>query len=169
MLKPGSHGARSTNWNWARVGSKAPQSAIASATSMSEVQSAIQRALRATASASPRSMRMSTTPAIGRKVTSVRMGKFSIAASEDLPEKIPGDEQHHADQHDEGIVVEISGLQQARADREPRRRGGEPVGTEPIDHGPVTLLPELEAERHGWPDEEPVVELVEIPFVEEEE
>src|SRR5215472_8642370 len=105
---------------------------------MSEVQSAIQRALRATASASPRSMRMRTTPAIGRKVTSVRMGKFSIgAASEDLPEEIPGDEQHHADQHDEGVVVEISRLQEARADRKSRRRRSEPVGTEPVDDGAV--------------------------------
>src|SRR5689334_21625884 len=111
MLKPGSHGARSTNWKSARVGSKAPHSAIAKARSMSEVQSAIHRALRATASASPRSMRMSTTPASGRNVTRVRMGKFSITASEDLPEEIPRDEQHHADQHDEGVVVEISRLQ----------------------------------------------------------
>src|SRR5690242_14016052 len=140
MLKPGSHGARSTNWNWARVGSKAPQSAIASARSMSEVQSAIQRALRATASASPRSMKMSTTPAIGRKVTSVRMGKFSIAASEDLPEEIPGDEQHHADQHHEGVVVEVSGLQQARPDRKARRCARCQIRTKAIDDGAVTLL-----------------------------
>ena len=42
---------------------------------MSVVQSAIQRALRFSASASPRSARMNSTPAIGRKVVTERIGQ----------------------------------------------------------------------------------------------
>src|SRR5579883_2723129 len=137
---------------------------------MSEVQSAIQRALRATASLSPRKTRMKATPASGRKVTRERRGQFSMKArSGDLPQEIPGDEGDDADQHDEGVVVEIAGLQPCGPNGDLDRGSRQPVGPEPIDDGAVALLPEIESQRHCRAHEEQIVELVEIPLVEEEE
>src|SRR5690242_2366244 len=133
MLKPGNQSARSTNWKSARAGSNAAQSPRDSRKTMSEVQSAIQRALRATSSSAPRRIRMKKTPASGRKVTRVRIGQFSMAPSPDQPQEVPGDKDHDADQHDEGVVVDISRLEPAGAHRQPDGRRRDAVGPVAVD------------------------------------
>src|SRR5579862_4273758 len=131
MLNCGSHATCSTNWNSAELGSNSAQMTSARTRSMSEVQSAIQRALRATSSASPRRIRMAATPTSGRKVTRERSGQLCIA-SPDLEQEIPGEERHHADQHREGIMVEVARLEPAHQDRKPPRRLGETIRAEPV-------------------------------------
>src|SRR5579864_32433 len=169
MLNCGSHAACSTNWKSEVVGSKFAQMTSESPRSTSEVQSAIQRALRAMSSACPRRIRIANTPKSGRNVTRLRSGQLVIACSTDLEHEIPRHERHDADQHREGIVIEVSGLKPAREHRQASRRRGKPVGPEPIDDRAIALLPQAVAQRHGGAHEERVVELVEIPLVEEEE
>src|SRR5579862_3429942 len=168
MLNCGSQAACSTNWNSAELESKLAQIMSAKTRSMSEVQSAIQRALRATSSASPRRIMIAATPTSGRKVTRVRSGQFCIA-SPDLEQEIPGEERHHADQHREGIVVEVTRLEAARQDRETTRRLGKTIGAEPVDYRAIALLPEAAPERESGAHEDEIVKLVEVPLVEEEE
>src|ERR1700683_4789448 len=140
MWKPGSHSACSTNWKLPLAGSNRIQIAIERARTMSDVQSAIHRAFRATNSSSPRKIIISATPTSGRKVTSVRRGQCDMLIL--APEQIPGDEHHHADQHGEGIVIDETGLQSAGPHREIDRRGGKAVWSKPVDHRAVALLPQ---------------------------
>jgi len=47
--------------------------------------------------------------------------------------QIPGDQGDDTDQHGEGVVVDIAGLQPAGFPRQFARRGGNAVGPEAID------------------------------------
>ena len=142
------------------------------ARSTSEVQSAIQRALRATSAASPRRIRIA--KHAGERQEGDEAEERPVHPcfrSPDLEQEIPRDQHHHADQHREGVVIEVAGLQPARADREvaacvdarcrrgrarrsPRRRRSS------RGRGPAPSAGRTKSE---------VVELVEIPFVEEEQ
>src|SRR5579863_2354991 len=137
--------------------------------STSDVQSAIQRALRAMSSTSPRKIRMANTPKSGRKVTRLRSGQLVIACSTDLEHEIPRHDRHDTDQHRKRIVIEISGLQPARQHRQPACPSGDAVGAEPIDNRAIAFLPQAEAQGEGGPYEKHVVEFVEIPLIEKEE
>src|ERR1700750_774117 len=65
-------------------------------------------------------------------------------------------------------MIEIAGLNldDVAGDVEHPRRYA--VGTEAVDDGTVALLPELIADPFGRPHENQVVQLVEVPFVEQE-
>src|ERR1700732_2562143 len=93
--------ARSTNWNSAVCGSKPVHNRIDRAKTISEVDNAMLRALRATTSSSPRVVRMKPAPTNGRKVTSDNSGHWLTAASP-LPRsprhQVPGDEGDDANQ-----------------------------------------------------------------------
>src|SRR5438270_10087479 len=173
MLKVGSQSACSTNWNSAVVGSKPAQMKSDSTKVTSEVHSAIQRALRvATASSRLGRRRMRTTPTSGRKVVTERMGKLLVMVGRPSPGRLEEVPRHHddgADQDREGVVVEIAGLQAAGAHRHRDGLRGDAVGTQPVDRRAVALLPQEAAAPEGGAHEEPIIELVEIPFVEEEE
>src|ERR1043166_3155731 len=119
MPKAGIQSACSTNWKSALLRSKRNHRISDSRNVSSEVQSAMKRALRATASLSPRRITIISDPTTGRKVTMERMGQSLMASSPRLPIEIPADQQHDADQHHECIVIDIAGLQLAGA---PRRR-----------------------------------------------
>src|SRR5579883_1321702 len=141
MLKAGIHSAFSTNWKSWLEASKPNHRSSETRKVSSEVHSAVQRALRAPASLSPRTKRkMRTAPRVGRNVTTERIGKWLIVLAPD-GEEIPGDDQHQADQHGEGVVVDVAGLQPRRAPRQRQRRRGEAVRPEPVDQGPVASLP----------------------------
>src|SRR5919106_1433110 len=116
MPKP-NHSTFSTSWKSARLGSKVPQISSESRKVMLAVQSATLRAFWATTSGSPRIRRMNPAPASGRKITRDRSGQSVIARVRSQPEQVPGDQGRDPDQHGEGVVVEIAGLQ---ADRAPR-------------------------------------------------
>ncbi len=92
--------------------------------------------------------RMISTPTSGAKVMVDRSASRTSAHS---PEHHEGDERRDADQHDEGIVVEVAGLQTHDPAGHVERAGGNAVRTEAIDDRDVTLLPE-EAGRATWPN-----------------
>src|SRR5690242_1737796 len=74
MLKDGIQSARSTNWKSGELESKSTHSFSDSTKTMSEVQSAIERAFFAVVASSPRVSIMSAAPTSGRKVTRERIG-----------------------------------------------------------------------------------------------
>src|SRR5918996_210861 len=108
MPSAGTQSSFSSNWKPALVGSKRAHRTSEIRKVTPEVTSAILRQFRSTASFGPLTIRQKNAPTRGRKVTSDRMGQLVIA----LPhEHEVGDEGRHADQHDEGVVVEITGLE----------------------------------------------------------
>src|SRR5258706_12718805 len=80
----------------------------------------------------------------------------------------PGDEGRDADQHREGIVIEVAGLQPDHVAGDVEHPGRDPVRPEAIDQPAVAALPEQAAEPDRGADEDEVVKLVEIPLVEQE-
>src|SRR5262245_50825237 len=141
MPRPVSHGAFSTSWNPACAGSKLRQTATDNRKVSSDVQSAIARLLRATISSSPRRMTISTTPTRGTKVTSVSSGQSAMASPE-RPIEVPADQRRDADQHDEGIVVDVAGLQPHHALGRIERGVGHAVRAKAIDDADITAAPE---------------------------
>src|SRR5258708_5930328 len=159
------------NWNSAVVGSNHAQMNSDRTKVTSDVHSAIQRAFCAISAGSRRgSMKMRATPTSGRNVVRVRIGKLLVMAGPS-PDRLEEEPRHHddgADQDSEGVVVDVTALQAPGAHGEIDRPRRDAVGTDAVDDGTVALFPEPAAEREGRADEEPVVELVEIPFVEKE-
>src|SRR6201985_4036370 len=103
-----SHDVFSTNWKSVCVASKRQTRISERPKVTSVVHSAIQRELRRAASSSPRLIQTTSAPNSGRKVTTDRMGQItiSLASHEHEPGNQPGD----ADQHREGVMIEIAGL-----------------------------------------------------------
>src|SRR5579875_3928615 len=169
MWNCGSHSACSTNWKSEVEGSKRTQMTSDKARSTSDVQSAIQRALRATSASAPRRIMMQSTPKVGRKVTRLSSGQLSIAlTSADLEQEIPRHQHDDADQHREGIVIEVTGLEAARADGKAPRCRRKAVRAEAVDGRAIAFLPEAIADCHCGAHDEEIVDFVEIPFVEEQ-
>src|SRR6516165_12800200 len=79
----------------------------------------------------------------------------------------PGNERRKTDQHCEGIMIEVSGLQSYNIAGDIQHARRDPVRTKPIDQPAVAALPQQSADPKGGSHEYPVVNLVEIPFVEE--
>src|ERR1044072_716087 len=108
MLSAGTQSIFSSNWKPALVGSKRTHRSSEIRKVTPEVTSAILRQLRPTASVGPLTIRQKNAPTRGRKVTRERMGQLVIT----LPQEHEvGDERGHADQHREGVVVEVTGLE----------------------------------------------------------
>ena len=74
----------------------------------------------------------------------------------------------HADHHGEGVVIEVAGLQTHDAAGHVAHRRGHAIGPEAVDDEAVALLPQEAAEPHGRTHEDEVIELVEVPLVEQE-
>src|ERR1700756_1920990 len=161
-----SHDVFSTNWKSVCAGSKRDTriSEIPKVTSV--VHSAIQRELRLAASSSPRLIQTTSAPNSGRKVTTDRMGQVTISLASHEHE--PGDQAGDADQHREGVVIEVAGLDldDVAGDVEHPRRHA--IGAEAVDDGAIALFPELIADPFRRPHEDQLVQLVEVPFVEQE-
>src|ERR687893_367093 len=98
MPKAGIHSAFSSNWKSGEVASNLNQSWSETRKTTSEVQSAIERAFRATAASSPRVAMMMAAPTSGRKV--VRVSSISLPCR---PEEVPGDEGDDPDHDREGV------------------------------------------------------------------
>src|ERR1700722_4700445 len=161
MLKPGSQRASSTSWKSPRVGSKSAQTQKASPRSARVKKSAIQRAFRATSASVPRSTIIQSTAASGRKMTRLRIA-FVIASPDQRQQVIPRHQHDDADQHGEGVVVEIPRLQPAHDHRDVQRGDRDSVRSESVDDGTVALLPQATAQPKCRPDEQEIVKLVEI-------
>src|SRR3546814_9900720 len=65
-------------------------------------------------------------------------------------------------------MVDIARLQRRGAACQPHHGRGKAVGPEAVDDLAVTLLPQHAAEPHRRADEDEVVDLVEVPLVEQE-
>ena len=75
-------------------------------------------------------IRQNSAPTSGRKVTSDRIGQLAHRPTSPQHE-VQRDEHDHADEHREGIVVEVAGLQRAERRRPVQAtRGGDAVGGE---------------------------------------
>src|SRR6185312_11405748 len=166
MLSAGIQATFSSNWKPALVGSKWTHSSSETRKVTSEVISAALRQLRSTASLGPCTTRQNSAPTSGRKVTTERIGQLAIVLSHEQHEV--AHQRGNADQHDEGVVVQVAALEPAQHARKVLRPGGNAVGAEPIDRRAVALLPEHPADRQGRLDERRVIELVEVPLVVEQ-
>src|ERR1700759_1332829 len=131
------------------------------------VQSAIQRELRRAASSSPRLIQTTSAPNSGRKVTTERMGQVVMALAS-RSEHEPGDQPGHTDQHRKRVVIEIAGLDLDDVACDVEHASRYAVRPEAVDHIAVAELPEEAADGFRRPHEDQIVQLVEIPFVEQE-
>src|SRR5215213_4872381 len=122
MLRPGSQVLFSTSWKPACELSKLAQIKSERRKVTSAVHKATLRLLRATISGSPRMKKMNAAPTRGRKVTRERSGQSPIGSASQH-EQIPGDEAGDPDQHGEGVVVEVAGLQPHGAPGRGQRAG----------------------------------------------
>src|SRR5499433_4254629 len=167
MTVPASHGLRSTNWNSAEAGSKREASISTITRSISVTHNATQRALRLTAASSPGSTMMNSAPSSGRNVITESIGQLAMSVAS-AREHEPGDERRRSDHHREGVVVEVAGLQahHIAGDVDHARRHA--VRPEAVDQPAVTAAPQQAAEPDGGPHEQEIVQLVEVPLVEEE-
>src|SRR5439155_12988927 len=160
---------RSTNWKSAVFESNWSHSSSDNAKSISDVHSAILRALRATTTSSPRAVRMNPVPMSGTKVTSKSSGQWlTTIVPGSARQKVPCDQRYEPDHHREGVVVEIASLQPARPSRQIAGDGRHPIGPEPVDHRAIAGFPQPVAGHHGRPDKQRIVKFVEIPLVEQE-
>src|SRR5262245_56518527 len=141
MLSAGIHSARSSNWKPGLVRSNPNHSSRESRNTADEVHSATQRALRATCASSPRMPAMKTAPTSGRKVMIVRRWGMLLTISPSAAEQIPGHQDDDADQHREGVVIDVAGLQPGRLLGDILRDRGDAVGAKPIDDLAVPALP----------------------------
>ena len=66
-------------------------------------------------------------------------------------------------------MINVAGLQQARAPGQIAGQGGDAVGPQPIDQRPIADFPKAPAQELGGSDQEKFVEFVEVPFVEQEQ
>src|SRR5262245_30062756 len=133
---------------------------------ISVVQSAIQRALRFSASPSLRIPMMNSAPTSGRKVVTERMGQLISTCPS--AEHEPGDECGNAYQHGKGIMVEIAGLQPHHAAGHVEHARGDAVRPKAVDQPAVAVFPQRAGQPQGRANDQEVVDLVEVPLVEQE-
>src|SRR4029077_14252991 len=151
-----SQGCFSTNWNSAELGSKRHTitSEIAKVTSVVHI--ATQRAVPRASLSLPRTSMMKAAPKSGRKVTTERMGQLRFMSFHRQHE--PGDEGGSANQHGEGVVIKIAGLQPHHVAGYVKHARRDAVGPEAVDEPTVAALPEQPAERLGRTHEDRVVD-----------
>src|SRR5882724_3889219 len=167
MLSAGTHSSFSSNWKPALVTSNRAHRSSEITKVTSEVTSAALLQLRSTASLGPFTTRQNSAPTKGRNFTSDRIGQLDIATLPRRQHEV-GHEAGDADQHREGIVIEVAALETHQHARHVLGARGDIIGTQPVDGRFVTLLPEHAADRERGLHEQHVVKLVEVPLVEEE-
>src|SRR6185312_2008746 len=137
----------STNWNSADAGSKClmSRSEIAKVTTVAH--SAIQRDVPRAIGELPRAISaMRIAPSSGRKVTTERIGQVIYLNPSMHREHEPGDDGRRADQHGEGVVIEVAALQPHDVARDVEHARRHAVGAEAVDQPAVSALPERAAE-----------------------
>src|SRR5438874_1769320 len=127
------------------------------------VQSATQRALRFSASPSPRIAMMNSAPTSGRNVVTERIGQLMVQLT-----RPPNMNQVISAATPISIAKALTGLQTGRAARPTAHARRDAVGSPAIDHPGVAILRQDAAEPERRAHDEGVVDLVEIPLVEQE-
>ena len=154
----------------ARIGriERAPERRATARTSRASTISAIQRTMLSTRSSLPGTNSSSSAPTAGRKVMTVRMVVVEVHPKQPPGRDRPGEQRGDADQHGEGIVVEVAGLQLDDARGDVLHPVAEALDDGLVDQPVVEALPQRRADPHRRTDEDEVVELVEVPLVEQE-
>src|SRR5215468_9986147 len=166
-MVPESHGFLSTNWNSGEPASKRHTTISEIAKVIKVVQSATQRALPAMEASSPRIAMMNSAPSSGRNVVTERIGQLAISLPPDgNPE--PGDEGRNPDQHGKRIVIHVAGLQAYGVARDEQYHCREAIGPKTVDQPAIAAPPQQPAEPQGRPHDEEIIDLVEVPLVEQE-
>src|SRR5438067_46170 len=109
------------------------------------------------------------TPTISRNVTSDGNSQWLTPSRPLARQQVPRAQSDDADQHGEGVVIDVAGLQPARLARELAGGGGDAVRAEAVDDHAVAALPQPVAQGEGGAHEQAVIKLVEIPFVEQKQ
>src|SRR5690349_1501613 len=81
----------------------------------------------------------------------------------------PGRKGYHTQQHGQRIMIDIAGLQLDRTTAGIQHAGGNAIRTQPVDHRAVTALPQEAAQPEGGTHEQEIIQLVEVPFVVQED
>src|ERR1700734_3869314 len=102
---------------------------------------------------------MAATPIRGEKVTRLRMPVMLARPSPGPRIECEAEQAGHAQQHHEGVVVDIAGLHLADAAAQARRDEGDAVGTQAVDQLLVAAFPEEVAQSLGATHEDKVVKL----------
>src|SRR3569833_2596180 len=119
----------STNWNSAEAVSKCLISKIETAKVTTVVHSAIQREVPRAIGELPRAISaMRIAPSSGRKVTTERIGQVICRNPSVHREHEPGDDRRRADEHGEGVMIEVAALQPHDVARHVEHARGDPVG-----------------------------------------
>src|SRR3569832_2968231 len=164
-----SHSCFSTNWNSAEAVSKWVTSRTETANVTFVVHSAIQRDVPRAIGELPRAFSaMRIAPSSGRMVTTERIGQVICRNPSVHREHEPSDDRRRADEHGEGVVIEVAALQPHDVPRHVEHARGDTVWAEAVDQPAVAALPQRAAKPLGRTREDDVVELVEIPLVEQE-
>src|SRR5690625_3368792 len=93
---------------------------------------------------------------------------ISLTSSRPPIEHEPGDEDRHADQHHEGVVEDVSRLRAPREPVQPRQNPKRDTVDDAVDHAAIAAMPEETPDGLGAADEKHIIQLVKIPFVEQE-
>src|SRR3569833_1574944 len=137
-----SHSCFSTNWNSAEAVSKWVTSRTETANVTTVVHSAIQRDVPRAIGEWPRAISaMRIAPSSGRKVTTERIGQVICRNPSIHQEHVPGDDRCRADEHGEGVVIEVSGLEPHDVARDVEHARGHAVRAEAVDQPAIAALP----------------------------
>src|SRR3569623_1030803 len=140
----------STNWNSAEAVSKCLINRIETAKVTIVVHSAIQREVPRAMAELPRAISaMRIAPSSGRKVTTERIGQVICRNPSVHREHEPGDDRRRADQHGEGVVIEVAALEAHDVARDVEDARGDAGGAEAVDQPAVAALPQRAAEPLG--------------------
>src|SRR5215467_3999348 len=161
-----SQGFFSMNWNSGEPTSKRHTRINEIAKVISVVHSATQRALRAIEASSPRIAMINNAPSSGRNVVTERIGQLAMSVPPNGKDE-PSDEGRNTDQHGKRVVVHIAGLQTHDVASDVQHARRHAVGTESVDQPAVATFPQQATAPQRRPHDEEVVELVEIPLVEQ--
>src|SRR6185437_7589415 len=137
----------STNWNSADAVSKWVTSSTETAKVTTVVHSAIQREVpRANGELPCAISAMRIAPSSGRKVTTERIGQVICRNPSVHREHEPGDDRRRADQHGEGVVIEVAALEAHDVARDVEHARRDAVRTEAVDQPAIAAFPERAAE-----------------------
>src|SRR3546814_7552084 len=89
---------------------------------------------------------MNSTPTSGRKMTRERTGQSLIMTS-GSEGQVPAHQGDHPNQHREGVVIDVPGLQPPGACRQAAGQRRYPVRPQAVDDGAVAALPERSEEH----------------------
>ncbi len=164
-FNPISQSRSSTNWKPGLPGSNSARmnSEIRKVTDVAIIASHL-AFLRAASSSPRRKIARIAAATSGRKVTMER----TLAISSLPAQRHPGHQDHDAQHHGKGVVEEVSALRPTREPGEERHDAHRQPVYAAVDHVAVAAPPQKAAKVLGGTGEDDVIDLVEVPLVQQE-